>query len=135
MDKMQQAHFQQAIQQLKAKTQTRAVSEKKETVKGAEGFLPTSPFAGSIHDGFDPTTVDTGMLTEVPVIIMNARSQRKLFAQAGKRPAIFETWAKGFGAGPAEHTFKDNKWWLVPQKGGDQYVVVNSHVRFRIPDP
>lgn len=47
--------------------------------------------------------------SQVPVIVMNARSKRKLFAQAGKKPTIFETWNKGFGAGPEEHTFKDNK--------------------------
>jgi len=66
-------------------------------------------------------------LTEVPVIIMNARSKRKLFAQGGKKPTIFESWNKGFGAGPEEHTFKDNKWWLVKQKDGGAYVVVNAH--------
>jgi hypothetical protein len=82
---------------------------------------------GSVHENFDPTIIGLDALTEVPVIIMNARSKRKLFAQSGKRPTIFETWNKGFGAGPEEHTFKDNKWWLVPQKDSTAYVIVNAH--------
>jgi hypothetical protein len=57
-------------------------------------------------------------LVGVPVILQNYRSRRKLFAQAGKRPTIFETWAKGFGAGPELKTFKDNRWWLLPVAGG-----------------
>jgi hypothetical protein len=82
---------------------------------------------GTTHEDFDPTVFGLEALTEVPVIIMNARSKRKLFAQSGKRPTIFETWNKGFGAGPEEHTFKDNKWWLVPQKDTGNYVIVNAH--------
>jgi hypothetical protein len=54
-------------------------------------------------------------LLQQPVVLLNWRSKRKMFAQSGKKPTLFETWAKGTGAGPELKTFKDNKWWLLPQ--------------------
>jgi hypothetical protein len=65
-------------------------------------------------------------LIDGPVVLVNWRSKRKLYAQTCKKPTMFETWAKGFGAGPELKTFKDNKWWLLPQ-GDNIYVVVNGY--------
>jgi hypothetical protein len=112
--------FRDAVARRREKAQEFETAIAKASVNGLEG---------SVHEDFDPTIIGLDALTEVPVIIMNARSKRKLFAQAGKRPTIFETWNKGFGAGPEEHTFKDNKWWLVPQKSANNstYVIVNAH--------
>lgn len=106
------------------------MEKRKDKAKQLEGHVAQGAgmgLKGSIYENFDPTVVGLDALTEVPVIIMNARSKRKLFAQGGKKPTIFESWNKGFGAGPEEHTFKDNKWWLVKQKEGSSYVIVNAH--------
>jgi hypothetical protein len=107
-----------------------AVARRKEKAAALAGAVARGAgigLSGSVYEDFDPTIVGLEALTEVPIIIMNARSKRKLFAQSGKRPSIFETWNKGFGAGPEEHTFKDNKWWLVPQREAGTYVIVNAH--------
>ena len=79
-------------------------------------------------DGAAPLFVQQPLeqLIDGPVVLVNWRSKRKLYAQTCKKPTMFETWAKGFGAGPELKTFKDNKWWLLPQ-GDNIYVVVNGY--------
>jgi len=84
----------------------------------------------------------TETLCSCPVMLVNADSRRKLFAQSLAKPKGLGIggWSQGFGAGPEVHTFDDNMWWLIPHnevhhEGGPvdlTFVVENAHSKRRL---